>query len=63
MPPNFNPLRFCVLQRVSDEERHSWIETAAYYRAEHRGFAPGNEAADWIAAEVEVEYQIAQRSP
>lgn len=64
MPPrNFDPLRFCVAQRVSNEERLSWIATAAYFKAEHRGFTPGSEAADWIAAEVEIEYQIAQRPP
>jgi hypothetical protein len=63
MPPNFDPLRFCTVQRVSAEERRQWIETAAYYRAEHRGFAPGNEAGDWIAAEMEIEHQIAQRPP
>src|SRR5665213_2149664 len=41
MPPNFNPLRFCTVQRVSADDRRLWIETAAYYRAEHRGFVPG----------------------
>lgn len=30
------------------------IEEAAYYRAEQRGFAPGFELEDWIAAESEV---------
>jgi hypothetical protein len=63
MPPrNFDPLRFCVAHQVSEDERRLWIATAAYYRAEHRGFIPGNEAGDWLAAEVEIEHQIAQRS-
>lgn len=31
------------------------IETAAYFIAEGRGFAPGNELSDWLRAEVEVE--------
>jgi hypothetical protein len=31
------------------------IAEAAYLRAERRGFAPGHEAEDWLAAEVEVD--------
>jgi hypothetical protein len=30
------------------------IAIAAYYRAERRGFAPGNEVEDWLAAEAEI---------
>jgi hypothetical protein len=30
------------------------VRTAAYFRAERRGFAPGNEWDDWLAAEAEV---------
>ena len=35
--------------------REAEIATAAYYRAEQRCFAPGNELADWLAAEREVD--------
>ena len=31
------------------------IETAAYFIAEGRGFAPGKELSDWLRAEAEVE--------
>jgi hypothetical protein len=31
------------------------IATAAYYRAEHRGFAPGAELQDWLEAEAELD--------
>lgn len=31
------------------------IETAAYLRAEKRGFEPGHELEDWVAAEAELE--------
>jgi DUF2934 family protein len=31
------------------------IAKAAYLRAERRGFAPGGEDADWLAAEAEVD--------
>jgi hypothetical protein len=31
------------------------IAEGAYLRAERRGFAPGHEAEDWLAAEAEVD--------
>lgn len=33
----------------------SMIAEAAYYRAEKRGFAPGLELEDWLAAEMEID--------
>lgn len=36
------------------EDLRRQIEEAAYYRAQQRGFAPGYELEDWIAAEAEV---------
>ena len=41
--------------RVSPDMRRAMIAEAAYLRAERRGFAPGHEAEDWLAAEVEVD--------
>lgn len=38
----------------SQEERQRWIATAAYHRAEKRGFAPGYEVQDWFEAEQEI---------
>lgn len=35
------------------EARYRWIAHAAYLRAENRGFAPGQEVDDWLAAEAE----------
>jgi hypothetical protein len=35
------------------------IATAAYYRAERRGFAPGGEVEDWLAAEREIDESLA----
>jgi len=35
--------------------RESMIAESAYYRAERRGFAPGGELDDWLAAEREVD--------
>jgi hypothetical protein len=35
------------------EARYRWIAHAAYLRAEKRGFTPGQEVDDWLAAEAE----------
>jgi hypothetical protein len=40
---------------VDPEKRAALIAEAAYYRAEQRGFAPGHEEEDWLAAENEVD--------
>jgi hypothetical protein len=34
------------------------IAVAAYYRAQRRGFAPGDPTADWLEAEAEIEQQL-----
>jgi hypothetical protein len=39
------------VQTGNDPDRKVWVETAAYYLAEARGFAPGNELSDWVTAE------------
>lgn len=36
-----------------DQLRHA-IAEAAYYRAEQRGFAPGHELEDWLAAQQQI---------
>lgn len=36
-------------------ERESLIARIAYFRAQQRGFAPGHELDDWLAAEAEVD--------
>jgi hypothetical protein len=38
----------------SPAQREEMIRTAAYFRAQSRGFAPGYEWEDWLAAEAEV---------
>ena len=40
---------------VSAESRRAMIAESAYLRAERRGFAPGGDLADWLAAEQEVD--------
>jgi hypothetical protein len=44
---------------VSNEARYRMICEAAYLRAERRGFRPGGEVDDWLAAEEEVERLLA----
>jgi hypothetical protein len=40
------------------EDRHASIAKAAYFRSEMRGFAPGHEVEDWLAAEEEVDQRL-----
>jgi hypothetical protein len=46
-------------QRVPQNwaEREAMIARAAYFRAEQRGFAPGHELEDWLAAEAEIDWR------
>ncbi len=43
--------------------RDEMVRIAAYFRAERRGFAPGYEVADWLAAQVEVDARTTPASP
>jgi hypothetical protein len=40
---------------ISENARRGMIAEAAYLRAERRGFSPGFEVEDWLAAEAEVD--------
>jgi hypothetical protein len=40
---------------AAPDERLRLIAETAYYRAERRSFTPGNELADWLEAEAEVD--------
>jgi hypothetical protein len=40
---------------MAGEDRYRMIAELAYFRAERRGFAPGSELGDWLAAELEVD--------
>lgn len=41
--------------------REGMIAEAAYYRAEKRGFAGGNEMGDWLDAEVEIDQTMTRK--
>lgn len=47
------------------DRRERWlrIAEAAYFRAQQRGFEPGHEVDDWLAAEREIEAREAGRQP
>jgi hypothetical protein len=48
---------------VTSTERQAKIERAAYFRSQRRGFVPGFEMEDWLAAEAEVDQRLAGDSP
>jgi len=42
-------------------DRQELIAVAAYYRAENRGFSEGDELADWLICEIEVDVLLNKR--
>ena len=46
---------------ISGEERWRMVATAAYHRAEKRGFEPGHEVEDWLLAEQEIDAVLKPR--
>jgi hypothetical protein len=47
-----------VTRFVDPEQRAALIAESAFFRAEKRGFAPGHEVEDWLAAESEVDAKL-----
>jgi len=43
---------------VDPQQRGTLISRAAYFRAMERGFTPGHELEDWLAAEAEVDAEL-----
>jgi hypothetical protein len=43
---------------VDPQQRGTLIARAAYFRAMQRGFEPGGELEDWLAAEAEVDAEL-----
>ena len=48
-------------QPISPQLRQEFIATAAYFKALARGFQPGHEVEDWLAAEAEFDELVARR--
>ncbi|MBM3393160.1 MAG: DUF2934 domain-containing protein [Betaproteobacteria bacterium] len=44
---------------ISAEERRRMVEVCAYFLAEQRGFAPGNDQQDWLEAEARIAVMLA----
>lgn len=53
-PPPFDPLRF-VAKAKAIKSREAMIAELAYFKAQSRGFEPGHEVEDWLAAEAEID--------
>lgn len=49
--------------KVSPERRHEMIETAAYYRAVKRNFQDGDDVADWLSGEKEIDVFLSNTDP
>jgi len=43
------------LPQLTPEQRRMYVEVAAYYIAERRGFQGGSELEDWVQAEAEID--------
>lgn len=48
---------------VTPQERQIMICKAAYYIAEHRGFEPGHDVDDWLAAEQQIDAALTSPAP
>ena len=57
---DFHPLRFCGVPAISADERRERIASVAYFLAAGRGFDPGHDTEDWLAAETEVDQQLSR---
>ncbi len=45
---------------IDPDVRRQLVAAEAYFRAERRGFAAGNELEDWVAAEMAVDTRLQQ---
>jgi hypothetical protein len=44
---------------IEPDERHALVSECAYHRARERGFDPGHDLDDWLAAEAEIDAALA----
>lgn len=47
--------RSATSRPLPDEKRRYYVEVAAYYIAERRGFPGGSQLDDWVQAEIEID--------
>lgn len=43
---------------ITDQQRHNYVEVAAYYIAELRGFPGDSELQDWAEAELQIDRML-----
>jgi hypothetical protein len=55
-----NGAKAVLTTAVDPDTRRQLVAAEAYFLAERRGFAAGNELADWIAAEAAVDSRLQQ---
>lgn len=58
LKPRFDPFRFSRPTGPTQLQRRQMIADAAYRRAAERGFSPGSEVQDWLAAEKDVDFVL-----
>jgi hypothetical protein len=64
LPIDAGVLQVSSADASGERDSQSRIATAAYFRAEKRGFEPGHELDDWLAAEAEImNIQVSIGSP
>jgi hypothetical protein len=60
-PPLFDPLRF-VTPAPTPKSRDALIAELAYFKSLSRGFEPGHEVEDWLAAEAAIDQRQGARN-
>ncbi len=53
--PRKKAVRKSKSTEISPEERHRMIAEAAYFMAKERNFEMGDQASDWLKAELEID--------
>lgn len=59
-PPDMSPKNAAILHPITPEQRYHYVEVAAYYIAERRGFDAGSADEDWAQAELEIDRLLAE---
>ena len=57
--PTLRGIKSHSIATIGPDRRHCMISEAAYYSSEHRGFEPGHELDDWLAAETQIDAALA----
>lgn len=60
VPPPTNAVVTRSSAYIEPEARDAMIAEAAYFRSAHRGFEPGHEVDDWLAAESDIDAALAR---